>query len=80
MYSFLNGPAYIFLLDLKSAPDLGVVQKYNFDALILLLWKMLNFEPEIDYSDGEIADHLSEKREGLKKTKNYKPDAEASGA
>ena len=56
------------------------MQKYNFDALILLLWKMLNFEPEIDYSDGEIADHLSEKREGLKKTKNYKPDAEASGA
>ena len=41
---------------------------------------MLNFDPEIDYSDGEIADYLAEKREGLKMTKNYKPDAEASGA
>ena len=36
------------------------LEQYNYDAFILLLWKMLNFEPEIDYSDGEIAWHLSE--------------------
>jgi hypothetical protein len=41
---------------------------------------MLNFEPEIDYSDKEMAVYLAEKRQSLKKTKNCKPDAEASGA
>jgi len=28
----------------------------------------------------KMADYLAEKREVLKKTKNFKPDAEASGA
>ena len=58
----------------------AVVQKYNIDAFFILLRKMFNFEPKIDYCDGKMADYLAEKRECLKKTKNYNPDVETSGA
>jgi len=54
------------------------VQKYTLDAFLILCWKMLNFEPKIDYSDGKMADKLAKKREGLTEIKKYNPVAEPS--